>query len=45
MIGSVFHSEGNQQDIENATLWVDEGIMLKLLKNADLIFIANCSFF
>ena len=45
MIGSVFHSEGNQQDIANATLWVDDGIKLKLLKNEDIILWLNVPFF
>ena len=45
MIGSVFHSEGNQQDIENATLWVDDGIKLKLLNNEDIILWLNVHFF
>ena len=45
MIGSVFHSEGNQQDIENATLWVDDGIKLKLLKNEQIILWLNVPFF
>ena len=44
MIGSVFHNEGNQQDIENATLWVDDGMKLKLLKNVDLSLL-DYSFF
>ena len=45
MIGSVFHSEGDQQDIANATLWVDDGIELKLLKNEKIIIWLNVSFF
>ena len=46
MIGSVFHSEGDQQDIANATLWVDDGIELKLLKNEEIImYMVKCSFF
>ena len=45
MIGSVFHSEGNQQDIANATLWVDDGIKLKLLKNEEIILWLNVPFF
>ena len=45
MIGSVFHSEGNQQDIENATLWVDDGIKLNLLKNEEIILWLNVPFF
>ena len=45
MIGSVFHSEGNQQNIENATLWVDDGIKLKLLNNEDIILWLNVHFF